>query len=207
MPMPMRMSMQLRELLLQALVHERGGTLVYSTALECVVNDDLRSEWEKYLEQTARHVDILTTACLAMGLDPDEMTPGCQIVHHNGKALVVAMKMALANGDRAAAQLVACDCVLLAETKDHANWELIGQCAKGMEGDAAAVLKDAYDEVEDEEDEHLYHTKGWCRELWLDTLGLKAVLPPPEEKRDVKTAIDAAKVGKERKQASGKSTA
>ena len=205
--MPMRMSMQLRELLLQALVHERGGTLVYSTALECVVNDDLRSEWEKYLEQTARHVDILTTACLAMGLDPDEMTPGCQIVHHNGKALVVAMKMALANGDRAAAQLVACDCVLLAETKDHANWELIGQCAKGMEGDAAAVLKDAYDEVEDEEDEHLYHTKGWCRELWLDTLGLKAVLPPPEEKRDVKTAIDAAKVGKERKQASGKSRA
>ena len=205
--MPMRMSMQLRELLLQALVHERGGTLVYSTALECVVNDDLRSEWEKYLEQTARHVDILTTACLAMGLDPDEMTPGCQIVHHNGKALVVAMKMALANGDRAAAQLVACGCVLLAETKDHANWELIGQCAKGMEGDAAAVLKDAYDEVEDEEDEHLYHTKGWCRELWLDTLGLKAVLPPPEEKRDVKTAIDAAKVGKERKQASGKSTA
>jgi len=203
----MRMSMQLRELLLQALVHERGGTLVYSTALECVVNDDLRSEWEKYLEQTARHVDILTTACLAMGLDPDEMTPGCQIVHHNGKALVVAMKMALANGDRAAAQLVACDCVLLAETKDHANWELIGQCAKGMEGDAAAVLKDAYDEVEDEEDEHLYHTKGWCRELWLDTLGLKAVLPPPEEKRDVKTAIDAAKVGKERKQASGKSRA
>jgi len=205
--MPMRMSMQLRELLLQALVHERGGTLVYSTALECVVNDDLRSEWEKYLEQTARHVDILTTACLAMGLDPDEMTPGCQIVHHNGKALVVAMKMALANGDRAAAQLVACGCVLLAETKDHANWELIGQCAKGMEGDAAAVLKDAYDEVEDEEDEHLYHTKGWCRELWLDTLGLKAVLPPPEEKRDVKTAIDAAKVGKERKQASGKSRA
>jgi len=207
MPMPMRMSMQLRELLLQALVHERGGTLVYSTALECVVNDDLRSEWEKYLEQTARHVDILTTACLAMGLDPDEMTPGCQIVHHNGKALVVAMKMALANGDRAAAQLVACGCVLLAETKDHANWELIGQCAKGMEGDAAAVLKDAYDEVEDEEDEHLYHTKGWCRELWLDTLGVKAVLPPPEEKRDVKTAIDAAKVGKERKQASGKSRA
>jgi len=205
--MPMRMSMQLRELLLQALVHERGGTLVYSTALECVVNDDLRSEWEKYLEQTARHVDILTTACLAMGLDPDEMTPGCQIVHHNGKALVVAMKMALANGDRAAAQLVACGCVLLAETKDHANWELIGQCAKGMEGDAAAVLKDAYDEVEDEEDEHLYHTKGWCRELWLDTLGVKAVLPPPEEKRDVKTAIDAAKVGKERKQASGKSRA
>jgi len=191
--------MQVRELLLQALVHERGGALIYSTALECAVNDDLREEWETYLEQTIRHVDILTGVCLAMGLDPDEMTPGCQIVHHNGKALIVAMKMALANSDREAAQLVACDCVVLAETKDHANWELIGECAKQMGTEEASLLKEAYEEVEDEEDEHLYHTKGWCRELWLKSLGLKAVLPPPEETQHVKTAIDAAKVDKARK--------
>jgi hypothetical protein len=197
--------MQVRELLLQALNHERGGTLVYSTALECVVNDDLREEWEKYLEQTTRHVDVLTDACIAMGLDPDEMTPGCQIIHHNGKALVIAMKMARANGDPNAAQLVACDCVVLAETKDHANWELIGQCAKQLHGEAASVLKRAYDEVEDQEDEHLYHTKGWCRELWLQSLGFKAVLPPPEEKQDVKTAAKAAAVDKARQAQSAKS--
>lgn len=202
--MPQPIPMQVRELLLQALVHERGGTLVYTTALECVVNDDLREEWEEYLEQTARHVDILTGACTAMGLDADAMTPGCQIVQHNGKALVVAMKMARANGDREAAQLVACDCVVLAETKDHANWELIGQCAKQLDGDAASVLKQAYDEVEDEEDEHLYHTKGWCRELWFQSLGLKAMLPPPEEEQDVKTAVEAANVDKERKKQSSK---
>ena len=203
--MPTPVAMQVRELLLQALVHERGGTLVYSTALECAVNDELREEWEGYLEQTIRHVDILTGVCLAMGLDPDEMTPGCQIVHHNGKALVIAMKMALANGDREAAQLVACDCVVLAETKDHANWELIGQCAQQLRTEAASLLKEAYAEVEDEEDEHLYHTRGWCRELWLESLGLPAVLPPPEEKRDVKTAIDAAKVEKARKKESSRS--
>jgi len=197
--------MQVRELLLQALVHERGGALIYSTALECAVNDDLRKEWETYLEQTIRHVDILTGVCLAMGLDPDEMTPGCQIVHHNGKALIVAMKMALANSDREAAQLVACDCVVLAETKDHANWELIGECAKQMGTEEASLLKEAYEEVEDEEDEHLYHTKGWCRELWLKSLGLKAVLPPPEETQHVKTAIDAAKADKARKNESSNS--
>ena len=202
MPSPIRM--QVRELLLQALVHERGGTLVYTTALECVVNDDLREEWEKYLEQTARHVDILTGACAALGLDPNEMTPGCQIVQHNGKALVVAMKMARANGDRDAAQLVACDCVVLAETKDHANWELIGQCAKQLDGDAASVLKQAYDEVEDEEDEHLYHTKGWCRELWFQLLGFNAMLPPPEEKQDLKSAVEAANVDKARQKQSSK---
>lgn len=111
------------------------------------------------------------------------------------------MKMALAAGDPPAAELVACDCVVLAETKDHANWELIGECAKALDGAAAAALQSAYEQVEDEEDEHLYHTKGWCRELWLDSLGLKAVLPPPEERKDVKTAIDAAKAKQERKKA------
>lgn len=190
---------QLRELLLQALEHERGGVLVYGTALECVVNDDLKEEWEKYLEQTEKHVEILTGTCLALGIDPGMMTPGCQVVHHTGKSLVVAMKMALAAGDPAAAELVACDCVVLAETKDHANWQLIGECAKALTGSDAEALMKVYEQVEDEEDEHLYHTKGWCRELWLKSLGLEAKLPPPEEERDVKSAMEAAKMQQERK--------
>jgi len=187
-------SSQLKELLLQSLVHERGGVLVYQTALECVINKDLRAEWEKYLKQTTNHVDVLTRTCTALGLDPGEMTPGCQIVQHTGKSLVVAMKMALAANDPPAAELVACECVVLAETKDHADWELIGECAKAAKGDDATALHAAYDEVEDQEDEHLYHTRGWCRELWLKSLGLKSVLPPPEEKQDVKTAAEAARV-------------
>jgi rubrerythrin len=190
---------QLKELLLQSLEHERGGVIVYQTALECVVNEDLEEEWEKYLEQTEKHVELLTTACEALGLDPDEMTPGRKIVQHTGKSLVVAMKMALAASDPPAAELVACECVVLAETKDHFDWELIGECAKALKGEQQAALMAAYEQVEDEEDEHLYHTKGWCRELWMKSLGLKSILPPPEEKKDVKTAIDAAKVEKERK--------
>jgi hypothetical protein len=190
---------QLKELLLQSLEHERGGVIVYQTALECVLNEDLEEEWEKYLEQTEKHVELLTTACEALGLDPDEMTPGRKIVQHNGKSLVVAMKMALAAADAPAAELVACECVVLAETKDHFDWELIGECAKALKGEQQAALMTAYEQVEDEEDEHLYHTKGWCRELWMKSLGLKSILPPPEEEKDVKTAIDAAKVEKARK--------
>jgi hypothetical protein len=66
-------------------------------------------------------------------------------------------------------------------------------------------LKEAYEAVEDEEDEHLYHTKGWCRELWLKSLGLKAKLPPPEETQHVRTAVDAAKVDRARKKESSNS--
>ena len=192
-------SPQLRELMLQSLEHERGGVILYETALECVINEDLREEWEEYLEQTRKHVQILTEACEQLGLDPDEMTPGRKIVQHTGKSLAVAMKMALAASDPPAAELVACECIVLAETKDHADWELIGECAKELPAAEAEALRKAYEQVEDEEDEHLYHTKGWCRELWLQALGMTAVLPPPEEERDVKTAIDAARADQERK--------
>jgi hypothetical protein len=39
-------------------------------------------------------------------------------------------------------------------------------------------------ELEEQEDEHVYHTKGSSRELWIGALGMPAVLPPPEEEKD-----------------------
>ena len=133
-----------------------------------------------------------------MGLKPDQDTPGQQIVRHIGASLVQAMEMALKAGKPDAAQLVACECVVLAETKDHMDWSLIGQCAENAQGDEASALQEAYEEVENQEDEHLYHTKGWARELWIDALGMPAVLPPPEEVKQVKTAIGAAKAEQSR---------
>ena len=184
---------QIEELVLQSLEHEIGGVQVYATALKCVVRPDLKKEWEKYAAETKKHVSVLEGVCKKMGLDPKKETPGRAVVRHNGAALVEAMKMALKAGDRAAAQLVACECVVLAETKDHSDWTLIGKCAEYLDGKDGEALQAAYDEIEDQEDEHLYHSKGWCRELWLESLGLPAVLPPPEEKRHVKTAVGAAR--------------
>ena len=185
---------QVVELLLQSLEHEKGGVQVYETALKCAVNEDLKEEWEKYLEETTHHVEVLTEACGTLGIDVGKETPGVLVVRHMGASLVEAMDMALRAGKPEAAQLVACECVVLAETKDHLDWELIGKCGeKLLKGKDAKALKDAYEEIEDQEDEHLYHTKGWCRELWIESLGMKAMLPPPEEKRHVKTAIGAAK--------------
>ena len=192
---------QLSELLLQSLEHEKGGVMVYEAALTCVVNTDLRKEWEKYLEQTRKHERVLTAVCEELGLDPNQDTPGRQVVRHLGSALVQAMELARGAGNPNAAELVACECVVLAETKDHLDWQLIGKCAENFKGAAADVLKNAYDEVEDQEDEHLYHSKGWCRELWIGSLGMKAVLPPPEEVKDVKTAIGAAKAEQASEQA------
>jgi rubrerythrin len=188
----------IHELLYQALQTELGGVEVYRTALRCVVNEELKEEWQEYLEQTERHVQILRQAFEKIDLDPEAETPGRNVVRHIGESLVKAMEMALEEGEPEAAELVATECVVHAETKDHLDWELIGMLGKTMKDETGQALKEAYEEVEDEEDEHLYHTAGWSRELWIKALGMPAVLPPPEEEKDVKTAIGAARAKQER---------
>jgi hypothetical protein len=189
---------KVNELLLEALETEKGGVQIYETAIRCVVNEDLKEEWEEYLEQTRKHVSTLESVCEALDINSNEETSGRKIVRHIGSAFVQAMEMALQNGAREMAEVVAAECVTLAETKDHLNWGLIGEIAKNSKGDEKKTLQKAYDEIEEEEDEHLYHTKGWTRELHLQGLGLKAVLPPPEEKKDVKTAIGAERAKQSR---------
>ena len=175
------MNDHVKELLYQMLETELGGVQVYTTALKCVVNDDLEEEWTEYLEQTERHVEVMRELFSKLGLDPEVQTPGRQVVHHIGESLVQAMQMALASGgEPEAAELVACECVVLAETKDHSNWELLSKYADKAKGDEKKAMKAACEEVEEQEDEHIYHSKGWCRELWIQSLGMPAVLPPPE---------------------------
>lgn len=184
---------QIEELLYQALETEIGGLNVYETAVSCAVNEDLKKEWLEYLEETRTHRRVLLTVFQQLGLDPERQPPGREVVRHIGEALVKAMKMAISAGDANAAQLVATECVVLAETKDHANWTLIGVVAEQHGGTEGKVLKQAYDAVVTDEEHHLYHTKGWSRELWIDSLGFPAVLPPPEEVKQVETAIGASR--------------
>ena len=193
-----RVEKPVHDLLCQALETELGGVAVYRMALLCAQHERLREEWQKYLEQTERHVEIVREVFAGLGLDPEATTPGRTIVREKGQALVNAMRKALKDAPQSA-QLVAAECVVDAETKDHQNWELIGELAKNLDGEVSRLLQEAHEQVEDEEDEHLYHTRGWCRELWLEHLVLPAVMPPPEEEQDVKTALDAARVEAKRK--------
>jgi hypothetical protein len=191
---------QLESLLYEALETEQGGIKIYETAVSAAVNEDLKEEWNEYLEQTRNHEAILRDVFSTMRLDAEKQTPGRQVVRTIGQALVKAMETAMRAGNREAAEAVAAECVVLAETKDHLNWELLGEVAKKLKGAEGKAMKEAHEEVEEEEDEHLYHTQGWCRELHLKLLGLPAVLPPPEEEKDVKTAIGAARAKQARKE-------
>ena len=55
------------------------------------------------------------------------------------------------------------EAVVLAETKDHANWRLLSQLAETMpDGEAKAAFRAAVGQVESEEDEHLQ----WASSTW-----------------------------------------
>ncbi|HJR73698.1 MAG TPA: hypothetical protein VJ806_08675 [Luteimonas sp.] len=184
---------QLRELLLQALETERGGIKIYENAIQSAVNDDLKKEWQEYLEETRTHEKVLLNVFSELGIDPEEQSPGRAVVAHQGQSLVAAIQMARKNADANAAEIVAGECVVLAETKDHLNWHLIGHVAKQGTGPETKILQAAFEAVEKDEDHHLYHTTGWTRELWIQSLGFPAVLPPPEEVKHVESAIGASR--------------
>lgn len=198
MPQPRYDSQQLNDLVIQMMETELGGEQVYRTAITCAVNPDLKKEWEEYLQETLTHQNVVLSLCDTLGLDPDTQTPSRLVVKHIGESLVKAMQLAQRGGNPVAAQLVACECVVHAETKDHANWELLGKVAEVATGPLGQALKKAHEAVEKEEDHHLYHTKGWCRELNIEALGMPAVLPPPEEVKKVETAIGASRAEQQR---------
>ncbi len=145
---------QLNHLLDEALETEIGGVQVYENAIQCAVNDELKGEWQKYLGQTQKHEQIVRSLFEKFGLDAEAETAGRKVVRHIGESLVKAMQMAREAGEPDAAQIVAAECVVEAETKDHLNWELLAQVAEKSKGDDRKILRDALDQVENEEDEH-----------------------------------------------------
>ena len=198
MPRTPEVPLAVAKLLYEALETELGGVDVYGMAILCASDPDLRKEWTEYRQQTMRHVEIAQGLVESAGLDPDAITPGRLIVREKGKGLVAAMQKALKDAPDDA-QVVAAECVVDAETKDHKNWELLKAVGATLSGDLRDTVAAAVAEVEDQEDEHLYHTMGWARELSMQALGLDAVLPPPEEVQDVKSALGAARAKAARK--------
>ena len=77
---------QVHELLYQALETELGGVKVYETAVRCAVNEDLKNEWNEYLEQTRHHVQVLLDVFAKIGLDPEVQTPGRKVVARGARS-------------------------------------------------------------------------------------------------------------------------
>ena len=78
-------SKQLTELLLQALETERGGIQIYTAAIPAAQNEELKEEWQEYLEETRTHEEILVRVFSELGMDTEQQSPGRSIVAQRGR--------------------------------------------------------------------------------------------------------------------------
>jgi hypothetical protein len=74
-----------------------------------------------------------------IGVGPAEPN-GSLVVRFIVQLLLHAMTRAKGGGDPAATEVVACECVVFAKTRDHQNWSLLSNCAEEAEEPLASAL-------------------------------------------------------------------
>lgn len=171
-------AVRLRELLLQALEAETGNIAVLSAALRCALDADLGRKWRDLLDHSRRRERALVSIFQQLDLNVRARTPGRRIAGQLTAVLLDALVQAQDANDPPAAQVVAAECVEHAAIRIDRTWELIGHIARTSVDDAGRALDTAFDSAPRDES-GLYRNRGWVRELWIETLGLPAVLPPP----------------------------
>ena len=145
----------LMDKLSEFLAVEKGGAKLYQTALQQVRDPDVLNKFREFYEQTKRHEEILTKVIRDLGGDPSYMSHGAKIAEQKAEALLKTMTMTDGMSPRQA-ELNAMENIILAETKDHADWVLLNKIAhRTSDSKISNILKPAVNEVEPQENEHL----------------------------------------------------
>lgn len=159
---------QLRDRLSEFLAVERGGLKLYETALEIVTDPEISKKFHIFRQQTHKHESILLRVIFALGMDPMYLSSGAKLATEKADALVKTMTNGLSG---TAAEINAVENIILAETKDHADWELLGKIARQSDDEKIRdALRPAVSEVEPEEDQHLNWTKDQLRRLEINAI-------------------------------------
>jgi len=159
----------LMDVLSEFLAVEMGGQKLYEKALGLVSDSEVRSKFREFHRQTLKHQKVLTDVIHRLGGNPRAQSPGAKVATEKAQALLRSMDRNGLSKDQA--ELNAIENIVLAETKDHADWELIGKIARqATEDRVREILGAAASEVEQEEDEHLNWTRKRLGELQMEAL-------------------------------------
>jgi rubrerythrin len=154
----------------EMLAVERGGVELYAKALEELEHEDLRTKLEQFYEQTQRHVELCEELLSAAGGEESDMSPGAKAAEHKAQGLISAevpedMK-----------DLNNIENLVLAETKDHWNWEMLGSLMDEIEDrDLKKAVSKAVREVRKQENDHV----AWNQKM-STRLALEAAHKPQE---------------------------
>jgi rubrerythrin len=140
----------LMEFLSEMLTVERGGVMLYEKALRELVHEDLSEHLEEFLDETKHHVELCEEMLTAAGGDPEEMSPGAEAAQSKAEGLLAV------EVPEHMADLNNIENLVLAETKDHWNWEMLAKKVKLVKDkELKALISDAVREVGKQERDHI----------------------------------------------------
>ncbi|MBV8451637.1 MAG: DUF892 family protein [Deltaproteobacteria bacterium] len=150
---------------------EKGGLKLYEEALRIVTDQEVAEKFRTFKEQTRKHESILMRLMQELGMDPAHVSSGAKVATEKAEALLKTMTNGLTGKS---AELNAVENIILAETKDHSDWEFLGKIARQSDDSRIRdVLKPAVSEVESEEDEHLNWSKKQLSRLEISAIAQK----------------------------------
>jgi rubrerythrin len=161
----------LKDFLSEMLAVEMGGVKLYEKALNDLEHSEHEDKLNEFLRQTERHVELCTEMLEAAGGDSGYKSPGAQAAEYKAEGLISAQvppEMTDLNN---------IENLVLAETKDHWNWETLASIAPKI-GDAGLkrMATKAVSEVRRQETAHL----NW-NEQTLSKLAMESSMHPAAE--------------------------
>jgi rubrerythrin len=167
----------------EMLAVERGGVQLYEKALEELEHAELRANLEQFHKQTLRHVELCEELLSASGAEASTVSPGARAADHKAQGLMSV------EVPREMVDLNNIENLMLAETKDHWNWETLGSLMEQIEErELKKAVGRAVREVRKQETVHL----SWNQKM-LTRLAMEAAHQATEMERQEEPEEDEAR--------------
>jgi rubrerythrin len=160
----------LKDFLSEMLAVEKGGVKLYEKALSELEHSEFEQKLTDFLRQTERHVELCTEMLEAAAGDANYQSPGAEAVDHKAEGLLSTEVPAELTDSNNIENLV------LAETKDHWNWEMLALVAPRIgDPELKRMASKAIREVRKQEQVHV----NWNQQT-LTKLAMEIATQAPE---------------------------
>ena len=176
----------LRDFLSEMLAVEKGGVKLYERALSDLEHSELEDKLTEFPKQTHRHIELCTSMLELAGGDSNYQSPGAQAADHKADGLITAEvppKMLDQNN---------IENLVLAETKDHWNWEMLASIAPKIgDPELKRAATKAVSEVRRQEKTHLDWNEKTLSKLAMESATQVSVAEMDDSDRDQEMAANS----------------
>ena len=123
----------LLDTLSEFLMVEQGGLQLYRTAMARCSSPELKTRYAEFLRETAHHREVLARLIEELGGDPSYVSPSARVAQFKASKLLESA-LVVDGLSQPEIELSDLENVMLAETKDHADWSLLKQMAEQING-------------------------------------------------------------------------